>query len=239
MVLRTSLLLAAAALVAACAQSAPAPARSAHARLGAAEVEAVDRGPTSYEAEIGGLSQYDVEQQLQALFPRLTDCVRRATDRASFIGGRVSLRMRVDRSGNVRWAYLSDSTLGDRDAELCVLGIVKNRTWPKPLSGEGLAETSFDVEPAEAPRPLPSYKSSLLAQRASAATRRCRKGIHGGFRATAYVGPKGEVLTAGVAPPDEHGEEASDCIVEALMGLRVGNLVADRGAAAKASFEIP
>lgn len=202
-------------------------------------VEAIDTGPTSYEGDIGGLSQEDVEEQFQALRPRLIDCVRRASDRLTFIGGRVSLRMRIDRKGHVRWAYLNDTTLGDRDSERCVLQVVQSRTWPRPLSGEGLAETSFDVDPAESPVAWPKYKTLALAQRASAATRKCRKGIAGDFHATAYVGAKGEVLAAGVSPPDERGEEASDCIAEALRDLRVGGLVADQRAAAKVSFRIP
>lgn len=201
--------------------------------------EAIDTGPTSYEGDIGGLSQEDVEEQFQALRPRLIDCVRRASSRLSWIGGRVSLRMRIDRAGAVRWAYLNDTTLGDRDTERCVLQVVQSRSWPRPLSGEGLAETSFDVDPAEPPVAWPKYKTNALAQRASAATRKCRKGIAGDFHATAYVDARGEVLAAGVSPPNERGEEASDCIAEALRDLRVGGLVADQSAAAKVSFRIP
>jgi hypothetical protein len=200
---------------------------------------AIDRGPTSYEGDIGGLSQEDVEEQFAALRPRLIDCVRRASARLSWLGGRVSLKMRTDRSGNVRWVYLADSTLGDRDTERCVLRVVQSRTWPRPLSGEGLAQTSFDVDPSEAPLALPSYKTALLAQRARAATSKCRKGIVGAFQATAYVGPAGEVLAAGVAPPDERGEGASDCIAEALRDVRIGTVAAmDRSAVAKASFPL-
>jgi hypothetical protein len=203
------------------------------------DAPAVDKGPSSYEGDIGGLSQEDVEEQFDALRPRLIECVRSASGRLSSIGGRVSLKMRTDRAGNVRWVYLSDSTLGDRDTERCVLRVVQSRTWPRPLSGEGLAQTSFDVDPSEAPLPLPKYKTALLAQRARAATRKCRKGIAGAFQATAYVGPAGEVLAAGVAPPDERGEEASDCIAEALRDVRIGAVAAmDHGAVAKASFPL-
>jgi hypothetical protein len=195
-------------------------------------------GPTSTESEIGGLSFEDVDRQFQELQGRLLGCVHDSADRFGFIGGRVALRMRVDRRGNVRWAYLSDTTLGDRDAERCVLEVVKSRTWPRPLSGEGLAETSFDVEPADEPSALPAHKGSLLAQRASALTRQCRKGLSGDFRATAYVGSKGELLTVGVSPPDEAGETASDCIVDALRDVRVGNLGASLRAPAKVSFRL-
>jgi hypothetical protein len=196
-------------------------------------------GPASVESEIGGMSQYGVEKRLAELHPRFIGCVERASERLSSIGGRVNVRMRVDRSGGVRWAYLSDTTLGDREAESCVLELVKSRRWPRPKSGEGLAETSFEVEAADAPREVPAPRASLFAQQAGNATRACRKGLPKGFVATAYVGPKGEVLSAGVAPPDESGEAASDCIVAALMSVRAAGLVASAEVPAKVSVRIP
>ena len=42
----------------------------------------------------------------------------------------------------------------------------------------------------------------------------------GAFEATLYVGTGGEVLSAGVTPPDETGEDAVDCLVEALLGAK-------------------
>jgi hypothetical protein len=208
----------------------------------AAELEnapAADRGASYYESEIGGLSQEDVSEHFMALRPRLEDCVRRASGRMRALGGRVNVRMRLDREGQVRWAYLNESTLGNRDAELCVLRLVKSRSWPKPLSGEGLAETSFEVEPAEPPTDLSGFKGRLLAERARAATRRCRKGVPGDFRATAYIAKSGSVLSAGVAPSNEQAEAASDCVVDALRGLRVGPLAGNQKPAAKISFDLP
>ncbi len=202
------------------------------------DAPAIDRGAVYYESEIGGLSQEDVSEHFLALRPRLEDCVHKAAGRMSVLGGHVNLRMRLDGQGQVRWAYLVDSTLGDREAELCVLRLVKNRSWPKPLSGEGLAEASFEVQPAEPPGDLPGFKRRLLAERANAATQRCRRGISGEFRATAYVGQNGNVLSAGVAPPSEQGETVSDCVVDALRGIRVGRLRAGQSGAAKISFEL-
>ena len=152
----------------------------------APEPEPSDELP-SIEAEIGGMSQYGVEQRWAELHPRFIRCVEQASTRLSAIGGRVSVKMRVDRSGKVRWAYLTDTTLGDREAELCVLELVKSRRWPQPKSGEGLAETSFEVEAADAPRELPAARASGFARQAGAATRDCRRGVAGAFVATVYL----------------------------------------------------
>jgi len=200
--------------------------------------QAYDPGPSAYESDIGGLSQEDVEEQFQALRPRWLTCILEASGRLSGIGGRATLRMRLDRNGAVRWAYLADSTLGDRDAERCVLDVVKSRKWPRPLSGDGLAESSFDVDPSEPLSAWPKYKTSALERKARAATRECRSGLNGEFRATAYVSPEGDILAAGVAPPDEKGEQASDCIVGALRELRLRNLTVAQRAPVKVSFSL-
>src|SRR5262245_38473105 len=73
---------------------------------------AIERGPSEYEAEIGGLSQEDFEKEVHAAEPELRRCVDRAAGDMSYLGGRVSVRMRVDRAGSVRWAYLKETTLG-------------------------------------------------------------------------------------------------------------------------------
>ncbi|MEZ4224286.1 MAG: hypothetical protein R3B13_25275 [Polyangiaceae bacterium] len=202
------------------------------------EPAAIDRGAASYETEIGGLNQDDVNEHFAALQPRVEDCVRRASSRVDEVGGRVAVRMRLDRRGHVRWAYLSDSTLGDRGAERCVLDLVSSRGWPKPLSGEGLAESSFEVEPAAAPSDLPARQRKALEKQARIAARSCLQGVKGRFEATAYVGGSGKVLAAGVAPPDERGESVSDCVADALVGLKVGRLPASARPTAKVSFRV-
>jgi len=222
-----------------CAAATPQSLRVSDAREAIELEPAVDPGPTSLEAEIGGMSQYGVEKKLAELHPRFIACVERASLRLSAIGGRVSVKMRVDRDGKVRWAYLSDSTLGDREAESCVLELVRSKRWPRPKSGEGLAETTFEVDAADTPREVSGTRASWFARQAGFATRACRKGLPSGFVATAYLNAQGEVLAAGVAPPNEVAESASDCIVDALRGARFAGLGAVREVPAKVSVRIP
>ncbi len=200
---------------------------------------AYDTGPTSYGSEVGGLSQEDVEEQLASMQPAFLRCVRASSHAITWLGGQVGIRMRLAPSGRVRWVYLTESTLGDRDTERCLLDTIRGRTWPRPLSGDGLAHTSFEVEPSEAPSSWPRFKAAAIAQRAREATRACRNGVEGSFVATVYVAPQGHVLSAGVAPPDERGEAASDCIVQALTTLRLRNLAVAQRDTAKISFSLP
>jgi len=219
----------------------------------------LDQGPSSFGSEIGGLSQEDVEEQFQALQSEFLQCVDRAADDLSWIGGSVRIQMRLDPAGRVRWVHLTDSTLGDRDTERCLLDKIRQRTWPRPLSGDGLAETTFEVEPSVRPLTWPRFKTSALAHRARAATRTCWKGVDGKFMATAYVEPGGRVIAAGVAFPNElksansndeptsdnsaarieESEKASDCIAVALRELRVKSLTVAQRSTAKVSFSLP
>jgi hypothetical protein len=136
------------------------------------------------------------------------------------LGGELKLKLRIDRKGSARWAYLSRSTLGDRDAEKCVLDLVKAKSWPKPLGGEGLAEKDFVVDPRTEPVTLDERRSVPQVARARADATKCRNGVKGSFLATVYVREDGKVAAAGVSVPSEKGEDVADCMVEALRKTR-------------------
>jgi hypothetical protein len=163
------------------------------------------------------------------------DCAEQGTARVGALGGHVGIRLRIDKQGGVRWAYVTDSTLGDRETEKCVLDLARAKTWPRPLGGEGMAESSFDIDAKRTPIVWTDKQIGGAVATARRATTKCRKGIAGAFAATVYVRPDGRVLAAGVAPPSEKGEEAADCIVSAIRELRFR---AGGAKTAKVSFQI-
>lgn len=199
---------------------------------GPPEAQAVDRGPTSYEGDVGGLSEEDVDARFVALKPSIDACLFAGTVRNETFGGRFVIALRIDRAGHVRHAHLSESTLGDRQAERCVLDVVREATWPKPLSGEGLASKSFEVDPATPPAEL---RAERFRGAVRAATQRAAACGDGGFVATAYVGPDGVVASAGVATHEPEGEAAADCVADAVSGVRFGGA---RGRVGKVVFEL-
>lgn len=203
------------------------------------EIQKVDRGPSSFEGELGGMNENDVASTFESLQKPILSCVADGASRVSELGGHFSVSLRIDREGNVRWAYLNESTLGDRATERCVLELARRATWPKPLSGEGLAKRRFDVDPGEAPVEWKAEKVKSVRSHLARAVAKCThnaKGEKGGrFVATAYVGPNGKVKSAGVAPPSAEGEDAADCVAEAVQGLK---LRSPGRRAAKVTFEI-
>jgi len=197
-------------------------------------VEKIDTGASFYESEIGGMNEYAVEDAFKSLRRPILRCFESGSERVEALGGSFTVSFRVDRRGATRWAYMKASTLGDRATESCVLDLVRRETWPKPLSGEGLAEKSFDIEPSSAPHVVDGKRVRGAVKLAQKRTATCRKGVHGPFLATAYLEPDGRVRAAGVAPPDEKGEAVVDCVVDELQKLKFSAT----GKLAKISFEM-
>jgi hypothetical protein len=175
-----------------------------------------------------------------------------------FLAGDARFFLRIAQDGTVRWAYLEDSTIGDRATEKCMLGVVSGAHWPKPDGGEAEVQKSLSFESGEARPPVAwssDKVSSALAREGSEAMQ-CKKGVKGVFKVTAYVSPGGDVsaagghhkgkhkapeghggkvLSVGVAPPNKDGEAKVDCIVEAIMDWK---LPSPGGYAAKVTFSL-
>jgi hypothetical protein len=176
-----------------------------------------------------------MRRAFQSLDRPIQECLEAATGRVSILGGRFHMKLRIDTEGKARWAYLSETTLGDREAERCVLTLVREKQWPKAVGGDGLAERSYEVDPRTEPKELdPKWVKPALAKARTEAWRCRKKGMRGKFRATAYLRADGRVLAAGVAPPNERGEDAADCVAEAIRKVRFGK----PGRRSKLYFEI-
>lgn len=195
------------------------------------------------ESEIGGMNQYDVEDTFTRLQEPIFACVRHGTDRLSEMGGKFSVKLRVNKKGSVVSAYLAQSTLGDRETERCVLDVARSVSWPKPLGGEGIAERSFDVDPSVEPVQWKADKArnakKTLGQKLDKCYREAvgsaRQAEDGVFTATAYIDARGKVVAAGVAPPHAAGERVADCLVNALRETKFGS---PGRKAAKVTFEL-
>lgn len=192
--------------------------------------------PPEMESEIGGMNEEAVGRAFDALGEPIGACVAEGAKRVRELGGRFSISMRIDREGRVRWVYLADSTLGDRETERCILGKVREAAWPQPRGGEGLATRAFDIEPGAAPVVWEEKKIRKLVQKAAESFAKCKKGLGGGYVATAYVRRDGRVAAAGIATPDADREDEADCLAKAVGKLRFGS---PGRRAAKVTFPVP
>jgi len=176
--------------------------------------------PPAAEAEIGGLNEQQVEAAFASLRGSIESCFAEGIGRVASLGGHFKMKLRIDREGSARWAYMSESDLGDRSTESCLLKAAREKQWPKPLGGEGLAEKSFDIDPQSPPKEVDPKRAKAAIKLARKETFKCRKGNWGVFLVTAYVKPNGHVAAASVTPPNEKGESSVDCMVEVLKKLR-------------------
>ena len=188
--------------------------------------------------ELGILDEAAVSATFSRLAPKLLDCVERGSATNELLEGGVRFKLRIDQEGRVKWAFLADSTLGDRQTERCMLDTIKGARWPEPVNGpEGQAQGSFDFEASPDVRPAVLWDEAQVLPvlpRLQSKVGSC-PGAKGPYRVTAYVDQQGKVLTAGVAPPDEEAEEASDCVVAAVKELELGS---PGSWPAKVSFEL-
>jgi hypothetical protein len=176
-------------------------------------------GRPSVSSEIGGLDEDKVNAAFESSLPGLQRCLGEGASRVELLGGSVSFFVKIDTGGRVDSAYLEKSTLGDRDTEKCMLAALRARRWPKPVGGEhGLARKSFDFDAPNDVRAPADYDHDHLDKGLSkiAGKLGACKTAKGAYEATIYVATDGSVLSAGVTPPDEDGEEAVDCLVSTL-----------------------
>jgi hypothetical protein len=197
-----------------------APANSASSATG--EESSRQGGLPELHGEVGALDEGKVDSIFSDNVRALQRCLKQGAKRVEFIGGTVSFYVKVDSDGRLSHAHLERSTLGDRDTEKCMLDVLRAQPWPKPVGGEtGLARKSFDFDPPNDVRPPAALSGDFVADalgKAEVATRiqACKQTANGQFDVTMYVDTEGQVLAVGAAPPDEEGETAVDCLVNAL-----------------------
>ena len=151
-------------------------------------------------------------------------CYVRGIERVAYLAGEAHFLVRVTEQGKTRWAFMKDSTLGDRDTESCMLDVLKNTKWPKPLGGEGLAEYTVPFDPPADERQAVAWTPDRLgnAQRAvKAALAKCKESSGtSALKVTVYVETNGKANTVGVSSDDEKGNDAATCVVDAMKGIK-------------------
>jgi hypothetical protein len=207
---------------AACGGSAPPPA--APKAQAAPKDTGKPKAKFAMSGQLGSLDEGKVNQTFESLVPRFGECLSQGSSRVEFIGGHVKFAIRIGLDGAAKWAYLSASTLGDRDTERCMLNIVKSARWPIPEEGEGQAQRELDFDPSPDVRDAVPWSADRISKALASARAKLGQCAHrapGKYHATVYVQTNGTPMAAGVAPPDERGEPASvDCMVDVIKSMR-------------------
>jgi hypothetical protein len=206
-----------------CGASPPPPAEEPKAEAAAEAPRRRPSGP-AVETEIGALDDGKVKQTFEHASGRLNGCFTKGTARVAYLGGEVRFVVRVAKDGSARWAYIKDSTLGDRETESCMLDVLKGASWPRPEGGEGLAENTFSFDPGSEERPPVAWSPAELGpaqKKVKSALAKCKQEAGTkSLKATMYVETDGKAQSIGVASGDEKGDAAARCVIEALKAIK-------------------
>lgn len=161
------------------------------------------------EQELGSIDQRAVEKKFADLQGKLEGCHTQGRSRVEYLAGDVKVFLRVGKDGRVKYSYFEDSTLGDRDTEKCILDLFGATEWPKPIGGEAEIRNGFGW-PGGSERAPTSWSADKVTgaldadKDAAKAVEKCKSGVSGDFRVTAYV-EAGEVEEEHAAK--EHDEK--------------------------------
>jgi hypothetical protein len=155
------------------------------------------------EGQLGSIEPAAVDAVFDRELSALLKCHAARVRQLRALAGDVKVVLRIGEDGRARYAYVEDTSLGDHVTEQCILHVLSEAAWPRPVGGEAEVRKSFGFVAPGAPRsPVPWTLEDVKEAVGPSQTkiRTCRAGVTGVFTATAYI-------TAGapvVKSPEHH-----------------------------------
>jgi hypothetical protein len=185
---------------------------------------------------MGTIGTREVEGALSPRMERFQRCILDRLRAVEFMAGDIRMGFRIHEDGSVAWAYVQESTLGDREAEQCILNQARSARFPRPHGGEAEFSWGFGFDGDEDVRPPASWEHTALEAQledASDMARECQ--ASGTYRITAYIARGGRVVSAGGSVPNADGDAALDCL---LSNVREWDMPDPGSYAAKVTFQV-
>ncbi len=177
------------------------------------------------QSELGQIDEAATSKAFSRAQPALMRCYAEGQGRLEYLAGDLKFFMRVQPDGHLRWVFVEQSTLGDHEAEACMLEALRSTAWPLPDGGDAEVhhDLGFDAPPGV--RAPTDWSADRVAQAvASSAVEACKTHGTGTFHVTAYVEPDhgaGRVITASVAPPSAPAAADVDCLLGVVKGMKL------------------
>lgn len=197
-------------------ESAPKPAR----------VEKTSTATIEYD--LGPVDPNIFKSRVSALRAAWNDCYSAAHDKQETLEGKLTFTVRTVKDGSVKWAFIKDADIGSRSLEKCVMDTIKATNFGPPTDakeGEVQGHTIGWELDGDARAADPGAQGAVLPsiEKAKGKLEACKKGAKAKMTATLYVAKGGKPLSVGVAIDDASGDDAIDCVVTVLMGLKYVN----------------
>lgn len=164
---------------------------------------------------MGTIRTDQVENTLHPRMDRFMRCFQQRMGDVEYLAGNIRLSFRIHTDGTVAWVYPTETDIGDRAAEQCILEVARAAHFPPPRGGEAEFGWGFGLDAADDVRPPLNWSQDALgalADEVPGVVRACR--ARGPYSVTAYIEPGGAVLAAGGSMPSAEDAQVLDCILE-------------------------
>jgi hypothetical protein len=168
------------------------------------------------------MSDYDVREAFGELSKSVHRCIRKGAARNVALGGAVALDLRINPHGEAVSARLMNSTLGDRETEVCILEAALAKTWPGAKGGVGEASHEYVIDSSIEVAQWSSGRLRSVLPEIHRKVGKCIAPVKGVWQMTLYIEKDGHVATSGVSSSKAHERDQADCVVAALNRLRFG-----------------
>lgn len=186
----------------------------------AAPVKSEQRSDVNVSAEIGGLNEEATGKVFERAEPSLERCFKQRAKQVEFLAGTVRFFVVINLDQSAKSVTIEESSLGDRDAEKCMRGVLLNMKWPKPVGGRTAhahyTAAAFEPPDPEVREPVnvdPDQVKKARKKLQKAATD-CNATASSKYHVTAYLDTSGKVITASATTMDPAGERNIDCLVD-------------------------
>lgn len=175
---------------------------------------------------LGTLSDEEMNGPFQARWSDITACYQEAKAHLWYLGGKVELKVHVGADGAPSSVYVSSSSIGNYQAERCILGIARELRFAKPHGGRE-AEFTYPIEfharaavqtwdQARVEPALHRHHRDLLQCR-----ERSQHRPPSDLMLTVYVAPGGKVTSAGLAAGAPLDDGFATCLVQKTQKWRL------------------
>lgn len=135
-----------------------------------------------------------------------------------YVSGTARLQFLLDERGRVDEVFVTESDIGSRAVEDCLVRTARFLEFPLPQgSGPARFVRAFPFNEAahRVSRPMPESWGYTQIRARREEIRRCRRtyGYEGPFHLTTYVGGRGKVMSAGFHARQQTADDFADCVL--------------------------
>jgi hypothetical protein len=169
---------------------------------------------------LGTLNDEEVSGPFQRRWDEITQCYQDAKSKLWYLGGKVELKIRIDKTGAPKSTFVSSSTVGSYDVERCILGIARELQFSRPHGGSE-AEFTYPIEfrgkgavtTWDEGRVTPHIKKPKNRKDVSECKKQSPNGMPAQLMMTMYVAPGGKITSAGLAADAPLDDAFAACLV--------------------------